>query len=543
MNIAKTVCGRVVTLITVLLSALMISSCDMMEIDTGRRMATASLELEVSGMRDPSTRSSVGDEAGIKAFETTMHDLALFQFSPDGTLFRSYYYPSLGGKLSVQGRSGVSYRFVAMANMGDMTTAFPQGTSFSEVEQYAYHCGAVPDMNAGCPMACLDAVYAMSGDDGVLRLVLTRLMARYDLRLDCSRLKYGSFDVTSLKLCQAPNVVTPLLPSSMAMGLNDTAEGDYATASNLSALRSGKAVPFYVLENAQGVLLENNKDPWSKVPSEIGEQSVTCTYIEIQGSYKDKTGRLTAVHIYRMYLGDDSTTNFDILRGTRYDVTLTLSDDGFLKATWKAERKIISDWRTFFFNPDSYSVAFEKSQAVTLVGNEGSSFSLSENLISSGVSFDPGTMMLTLSTKLKSDVTGTLTATSWDKALTAYCQVKALRYRPEYTLICHIDYHWDNNEDQVGDVTENTLNEWMYFDAVTVDGDVLPVSFKIPGYPGCSEFKERYSVSTYGDIRVPGPADMPDRTITPDILKKYSLYVIVDGDEAQPSWSTVSFTK
>lgn len=529
-----------------LLSALAVTagtlqSCSLIEDADTESESVAEVEVSIRDMSHPSTRSCAGDDTA--SYENAMRNMALFQFTPDGTLYRSYYYPSLGGRISVQGRSGTGYTFLGLMNMGDMTGDYPVGTSRSEVERLVLHHQARPDMQSGCPMSCTDASMTMSSRGGVLSMVFTRLVARYDFRLDCSRLRHGSFEITSLDLRQAPVTATPLLPQSRATSRDEVQDGDYATASNLSALRSGRSVPFYVLENAQGTLLPGNTDPWSKVPSQLGSLGGLCTYIEMKGTYTDSSGGLRAAHTYRMYLGDDSTTNFDVTRGTSYDLTLTLSDDGFLHASWKAERQVLSDTRSMYFSPSSYTVAYGGRTTVTLAGGGGCSFTLSGNLASAGVSFDPAAMALSLGRQLPSDVTGTLTATSWDGVLSAVCSVTALRYREQYTFRCYIFYEWYYDEDQTGDILENSLEEWMYFRAVRSDGSEIPCRFRIPGYPGCYSYQDRHDVWTDGVNRGPGPGDMPERQITRDFLTRYPLYIMVDGEEYNPSWSSVAFAR
>lgn len=532
--------GRIASM---LLSLIALVSCDIAELNFHGAEMEVPVNVTVLDLQDVPTRSSVGGQADILAFEGAMNNMTLFQFTPDGTLYHSYYFPSLQGRLSVQGRKGVRYHFMAVMNMGDVTGWLDENATEAVLDSMTYEYGSLPDRLPGCPMSCLDAGVTMSDREPVLNLVFTRLMSRFDLKIDCSHLGHGSFAVTSLQLCQAPSSVQPLAPVSRAVSAEDVADGDYALRNDLAALNSGGTVPFYILENAQGTLLSGNTDPWAKVPSSVGAPAETCTYIELKGIYTDRTGRMQAEHTYRMYLGENSTTNFDVIRGTYHDMTLILSDDGFLRATWKAERHILSDSRTLSFWPDQYSVRYGDTQVVSLSGSDGCSFSLSDNLLSAGVSFDLAAMSLSQTKKLSSDVTGTLTAVSWDRVLTATCAVTALRYRPEFTLWCIYDYQWDYDEDQTGEVTENTLTEWLRFEAVTSDGQRLPCRFRIPGIPACAQYAEKVELVTTGVNRGPGPADMPERELLPESLRGYTLYVIVDGEESCPSWDTVTIRR
>ena len=274
-----------------------LDSCDMFELGCRDDMVSAKVEVCLSDSQPAATRSSVAD---TEEFEYAMRNMVLFQFLPDGTLYRSYYFPTLEGNLAVQGRSGVTYTFLGLMNMGDMTALFPVGTDRFDVEQYEHYCDSRPDLSSGCPMSCLGASMTMSSRGGVLTLVFTRLVARYDFRLDCGNLRHGSFEVTSLNLRQAPTKVMPFLPPSIVIDTCDTYDGDYAIAPDLKALKDGHAVPFYVLENSQGTLLEGNTDPWEKVPSQLGDIGAVCTYLELKGTYTENSGKLKAQHTYRI---------------------------------------------------------------------------------------------------------------------------------------------------------------------------------------------------------------------------------------------------
>lgn len=544
MKTADTSPMRAVRIIATFIAALFsFTSCDIMELHFPGDEVTAEVQVSILGADGHATRSSVGTGDALTGFENAMNNMTLFQFSDDGALVHSYYYPTLKGNLSVQGHSGRKYQFRAVMNIGDASPWLQKGDSVAKLEKMSYEYGSLPDALSGCPMVCMDADLTMTTRGSVLSLVFTRLMSRYDLRLDCSRVTHGRFEPLSLRMYHAPLFVLPLAQSSAPSSTDEVTDGDYATTDDIDALRRGDFVPFYVMENAQGTLLSGNTDPWAKVPSSIGVSAETCTYIELKGIYSDNTGKMQAEHTYRMYLGENSTTNFDVIRGTYHDMTLILSDDGFLRATWKAERHILSDSRTLVFRPDQYSVRYGERQIVTLSGNNGCSFALSANLLSAGVSFDPAAMSLSQTRKLSSDVTGTLTAVSWDRVLTATCTVTALRYRPEFTLWCVYDYQWDYDEDQTGEVTENTLTEWLWFEAVTSDGQKLPCRFRISGVPACAQYAEKVEIVTTGVNRGPGPADMPERELLPESLRGYTLYVLVDGEESCPSWDTVTIRR
>lgn len=107
---------------------------------------------------------------------------------------------------------------------------------------------------------------------------------------------------------------------------------------------------FYMFENLQGVNnTTGNTDPMLKTPagltvptSEDGKidyatwfqkwTTVPCTYIEVKGHYTIFTSEGKVNHVgdgeinYRFFLGENSTSDFNIKRNTHYNVTLAFTD-------------------------------------------------------------------------------------------------------------------------------------------------------------------------------------------------------------------------
>ena len=113
------------------------------------------------------------------------------------------------------------------------------------------------------------------------------------------------------------------------------------------------------------------------------------------GTYTDLSGGLVSENTYRMYLGDNNYDSFDVLRGTRYTLTLNLTDEGgFVDDYWKLEPDV-TDSRTFRFDRREYTVEGNSSTVVGVVGSSpyhGITYSLDASL--SQVSFDKSSMKL-----------------------------------------------------------------------------------------------------------------------------------------------------
>lgn len=126
-------------------------------------------------------------------------------------------------------------------------------------------------------------------------------------------------------------------------------------------LATGK--DFYMYENLQGKHNESNQDPAKKTPAglevpTIGDgkidyttwfnewASAPCTYIEVKGNYTIFTSEGKVNHVgdgkinYRFFLGENSTSDFNIKRNTHYNVTLAftgLAGKNELQYEWRVQ--------------------------------------------------------------------------------------------------------------------------------------------------------------------------------------------------------------
>lgn len=392
------------------------------------------VNLAIDGAEETDTKSVVTvSESGIA-------DITLFIFQ-NGKCSEAIYATPANGKLEIISEKGYASDAIidvyGVLNMGDRRSAVPEGSSPSALADLRYSMSNIADLNSnGFPMSG-SVSNAPVGTPFTLHM--RRLTAKYGFKIN-TNLKYGTFTVTSLQFINAARYTYPFVEQCKATSTSDVyaSAGDYATAANVNNLNNGIGVVFYALENCQGTLLPSNKDPWQKIPSNISAKKDLCTYIEVKGTYTDNSGGLKATHTYRMYLGQDNITNFDVIRNTEFNYTLTLSDDGFLRANWKAEREVESDSRSLSFARPTYEVNNGEDCAVVVNYSPKKfdcTFELSDNLKSAGVSFDPTYMVLKQSRELDADVTGTLTATSWDGEKTATCNVIAKKYSPGDVVI------------------------------------------------------------------------------------------------------------
>lgn len=369
------------------------------------------------------TRSTtVSDESGIR-------NLNLFLYR--GGKLEWQEYRTAADPISLNLLAGESYSAYALANVGR------REAPAAETALHDYGLDLSGSGAAGkIPMATrsgMPFVVPASGPTVTVPVTLTRLVAKYNFQVDRSGLQYGSFTLTSVRVRQAANRVDAFATGSAAASAGEVADGDYASEADLGRLNADAPVCFYLPENAQGTLLSGNTDPWRKEyfdPS-VAARAPLCTYLEVKGRYRDRSGGLGATHTYRMYLGEDATTNFDVLRNTEYTLTLSVSDLGVFRESWKVERGDVTDSRTLRFEPSVLDIPSLGSAATAVVCSpSGVDYRLEwdESAFSAAALAAPAvsgaSVTLSNETALDADATAVLRAVSFDGAVSAACTLR-----------------------------------------------------------------------------------------------------------------------
>ena len=224
--------------------------------------------------------------------------------------------------------SGRSYRFYTLANVGKVSAPLKE----SDIKGYRHRLADLSDIaDGGLPMASVNET-VVSGKETVVNVELVRLVAKVYFRLESGDVP--GLEVKSIRLVNSPSDMTPFSESSAA---ESVMSGDYASPSDIKAVNSGESAYFYMLENCQGVLLPDNDDQWQKVPDMLPDPKAgLCTYMEVT-AILDGTSGMTGPVTYRFYLGQDSTSDFNIYRNTENTVTLVTSMDGLEKFSWRID--------------------------------------------------------------------------------------------------------------------------------------------------------------------------------------------------------------
>ena len=274
--------------------------------------------------------------------EDDIRDIQVVVTTGDGNV-HAVLYSDTPSTLQFDGRVGSVYKLWAAANLGGKIEVrsledFTEGVrriSFAGIEK------------SGIPMYSERGVSVSVTGAGTHAVVpISRMMARVDFRVDKSLLDSpGGFRVWGVRVYSPVNSYTPFptLVSSTHAGTPEYIS-DSATRQELSRLNSGGTVCLYTFENMQGTLLPGNTDPWLKVPARIGDAGPYCTYLEAICSYDTSLDHGEDI-IYRMYLGEDATTNFDVRRNTVYKLTLMPTEEEIRggRGSWKINPGIWED--------------------------------------------------------------------------------------------------------------------------------------------------------------------------------------------------------
>ena len=285
-----------------------------------------------------SVRFDVGKVRSLKSSisprEDVVENLNLYAFC-DGKLVVSEYF-EMDSRISLKLLYGQEYNLYALANVGQVESPVDE-SRFGECCVAIYGC--MEDIGDLVPMAWKTEGFVVGSPADRVSVCLDRLISKIIFSVDKTELK--GLEINSVRLCQSPLKVWPFRneDGSFVEDAGDVSDGDYASDDDLDMLNSGQSICFYMLENCQGKLLDGNSDPWQKVPENISAKSGLCTYLELGCTFRPGyfySGDIT----YRLYLGQDSFSDFNIRRNTVLNVTFFLTDDALGRVSWRVEADV-----------------------------------------------------------------------------------------------------------------------------------------------------------------------------------------------------------
>lgn len=189
---------------------------------------------------------------------------------------------------------------------------------------------ALEGSDKGLPMAGITRIEDPEASDP-LTIKVKRLFAKYNIYFDDSYLQSLGYSVQILHLyaCKT-NTVCPFFDEGYgvgnnASGLSQLKSIDFGSSTDLveaNEFSSSHAVTLYFLENCQGD--KSGATRWDNVMENVSGTEY-MSYIDVGVKVTSATGH-DRNYNYRIYLGTDCTTNFDVIRNRFYTIKVRLTD-------------------------------------------------------------------------------------------------------------------------------------------------------------------------------------------------------------------------
>lgn len=292
------------------------------------------------------TKSSIGADALEK-----IHDInaLVFRYDRGELVFepeRSRYFTDEKTNLLVNIFD--RYKIVFLANCGHnlISEVEKLGSYESICENLRVEYDGYSDgfRESGLPMVYSTDIDAYS--TGNIDIRFKRLYSRWAVNMDFSELEYSSYKIKSMSITNAPKAIYPMSGASMIKNAGDactSGKGDCLSEEDLDRLNKGETVYLYILENVQGELLPGNTNPNLKTPQ----------YVIMKGHMDKVEGnQLTGIRIeasantpwavydnvtYQAYLGENTCSDFSIVRNTPHRLTIKMSADEVVRWNWRIE--------------------------------------------------------------------------------------------------------------------------------------------------------------------------------------------------------------
>ncbi|MCF0178263.1 MAG: DUF4906 domain-containing protein [Bacteroidales bacterium] len=257
---------------------------------------------------DGDVKSSLNiEDDEIKSFE-----LYIFH---NGHLVENYYRELLESHtFTLSLAAGAVYSFYAIANHGSHISFDNE----SDILNYSWQLGdSISDMeNNGLPL-CWRGEYSITGATSIA-IYLERLVSKWNFAIDKNA--FPDLYINSVRVAQMAATVVPFGSSPSRMTMH---EGDSASAVDIAKINAGATIFFYIPENLQGILLDCD-DSYDKTYDNLiaagkETEAKNATYIELEGDF-DGSGDYLGHIIYRFYLGNNTTTDFNIERNIEYNI-------------------------------------------------------------------------------------------------------------------------------------------------------------------------------------------------------------------------------
>ncbi|MCI2081699.1 MAG: DUF4906 domain-containing protein [Bacteroidales bacterium] len=302
-------------------------------------------------IKDEETKSVLADETGI-------NDINVYILDPEG--FCSCHKYCVPGKLTAKLWSKVRYDIYVIANAGyDTGIADLDDITAMRIEAESPE---IASGRSGLLMSGFIQRLLPSEMTSVL-IPMERCFCKINLKIDTSRLSVSKIKLDSAVLCNIPSSVMPFSESKSA-DIGDVFDKGFTVSGISLQSIDKKGINLYCYENAQGVLLEGNPDEKEKVFDESDTIGKLCTYLELYCTCERADGHCKIR--YRMYLGNNTCTDFSLLRNREYSVSVALSESGTDEITWRVIvygfQPVLPEPGCFFYSDTTFSSSYDEGK-------------------------------------------------------------------------------------------------------------------------------------------------------------------------------------
>lgn len=263
--------------------------------------------------------------------ENLVEDMNLYLFNEWGDLAFYGYYEDMGNVQASLCCSGIYMAYV-LANAGESIYAKDE----EEVSEVLLSIASADDIvtpRGGLLMAGKSSPQVLEGGDRI-EVPLVRCVSKISLQCNFEALNPDvEIGIRSIRLKNIPKRVLPFGENR----ITDAAlsiDGMSVESPDTDMLEEG--VSFYQYENMQGTLNPDNLEQSGKVVPEGSIYRSICSYIEMDAAYSSPRKRGDI--LYRFYLGNDMTSNYDVVRNTQYSIVVRFNGDGGVNEnTWRVD--------------------------------------------------------------------------------------------------------------------------------------------------------------------------------------------------------------
>ncbi len=282
-----------------------------------------------------SFKSLIEETKSISIEENRIESLNLYITNEIGQVIYQNYYNGLPSSLKTELWRGERYEFYAIANCGKEIKC----STKKDIIEIAHEIDTPNEIaiNSSALMSGT-AVVNNAQENGSIDIILQRCYSKINVQLDTTKLSEGVFyKITKIQLKNSPKKISIFSDNT----LSDPAyfmDGDCCDDEKLKRIDT-TPISLYQYENIQGTLSDNT-NPKSKLPnSELKEK--TCSYLEVQAKYTSITS--SGIIKYKLFLGNDIFSNFNVKRNKTYNITIIPIDDGRDENDWRIDESQLFD--------------------------------------------------------------------------------------------------------------------------------------------------------------------------------------------------------